>query len=35
MWADWAQRDCCDGYAVVNSVEDAGAVLRIWGMLRA
>jgi hypothetical protein len=33
QWADWAQRDCGDGYAVVNSLEDAGAVLRIWGML--
>lgn len=33
QWADWAQRDCGDGYAVVNSVEDAGAVLRIWGFV--
>jgi hypothetical protein len=34
MSAEWAQRDCGDGYAVVNSTEDAGAVLRIWGMLQ-
>lgn len=33
QWAEWAQRDCGDGYAVVNSVEDAGAVLRAWGFL--
>jgi hypothetical protein len=33
QWAEWAQRDCGDGYAVVNSLEDAGAVLRVWGML--
>lgn len=33
QWAEWAQRDCGDGYAVIRSVEDAGAVLRIWGML--
>ena len=35
QWAEWAQRDCDDGYAVVNSVEDAGAAFRAWGMLAA
>jgi hypothetical protein len=33
LWADWAVNDCGDGYVVVNSVEDAGAALRIWGMI--
>jgi hypothetical protein len=33
MWSDWAIRECMDGYAVVNSVEDAGSALRAWGMI--
>ncbi len=33
LWSEWAIRDCKDGYAVVNSVEDAGSILRIWGMI--
>lgn len=31
-WASWAI-DCSDGWAVVNSIEDAGSVLKAWGMI--
>jgi hypothetical protein len=31
-WATWAA-DCADGWCVVNSIEDAGAVLKAWGMV--
>jgi hypothetical protein len=31
-WASWAT-DCADGWAVVQSVDDAGAVLKAWGMV--
>lgn len=33
QWASWALDECGDGYAVVNSVEEAASVLKIWGML--
>jgi hypothetical protein len=33
-WAVWAQDDCGDGYCVVDSIESAGAILRIWSFLR-
>jgi hypothetical protein len=32
-FADWAAGTAGHGYAVVTSVEDAGVVLKIWGML--
>jgi hypothetical protein len=32
-FADWAIHEASHGYAVVTSVEDAGVVLKIWGML--
>lgn len=33
QFATWAIDECGDGWAVATSIDDAGAVLRAWGMV--